>query len=153
MQDRQRTLTTPQTMWARRVAQERGALTHQSDVGERARLLRELAEDSLRDAYRLAGAILRDPAEAEDAVHDAFVAGWQKWPTLRDVDKFDAWFRRIVVNVCRERLRTPLMRALPIRWSVSSSPVAYRRCLDHRLPSRSARQESCVDPRVPRSSG
>ncbi len=106
MQDRHRTLTAPQTMWARRVAQEREALTHKPDADERARVFRELAEDSLRDAYRLAGAILRDPVEAEDATHDAFVTGWQKWSTLRDVTKFEAWFRRIVVNVCRERLRS-----------------------------------------------
>lgn len=105
MQDRQRALTTPQTMWARRVAQEQGALTRERALAERARAFRALAEDSLRDAYRLAAAVLRDPAEAEDAVHDAFVTGWQRWPTLRETDKFEGWFRRIVVNVCRERLR------------------------------------------------
>lgn len=85
-------------------------MKHGSDAEDRARAFRELAEDSLRDAYRLAGAILRDPAEAEDATHDAFVAGWQNWSTLRDVGKFDAWFRRIVVNVCRERLRSQRRR-------------------------------------------
>ena len=105
IQDRQSDLTSPQTMWARRVAQERGALTHERDEQERARAFRALAEDSLRDAYRLAGAILRDPVEAEDAVHDAFVIGWQKWTNLRDTSKFEAWFRRIVVNVCRDHLR------------------------------------------------
>jgi RNA polymerase sigma-70 factor (ECF subfamily) len=106
MADEQRALTTSHTMWAGRDAQGHGALTRQREVAERARVFRALAEESLHDAYRLAGAILRDPGEAEDAVHDAFVTGWQKWPTLRDASKFDAWFRRIVVNTCRKRLRS-----------------------------------------------
>lgn len=44
-------------------------------------------------------------AEAEDATHDAFEAAWRKWSTLRDPSRFDAWFQRILVNTCRNRLR------------------------------------------------
>ena len=33
------------------------------------------------------------------------MAAWQKWDSLRDHDKFERWFRRIVVNTCRDRLR------------------------------------------------
>ena len=86
------------------------ATAKQHDDLERAHAFRRLAESSLPDAYRLAGAILRDPAEAEDAVQDAFVIGWQKWSTLRDQSKFEPWFKRIVVNVCRERLRRAARR-------------------------------------------
>jgi RNA polymerase sigma factor (sigma-70 family) len=64
-----------------------------------------LARRSLDSSYRLAGLILRDATEAQDAVHDAFVQAWQRWSTLRDPSKFDAWFGRILVNVCRDRLR------------------------------------------------
>ena len=45
-----------------------------------------------------ARAILRDPVEAQDATHDAFVQAWRKWPTLRDPDRFEAWFDRILVE-------------------------------------------------------
>ena len=38
-----------------------------------------LADEHLDKAYRLARAILRDPAEAQDATHDAFVQAWRKW--------------------------------------------------------------------------
>ena len=38
-----------------------------------------LADEHLDRAYRLARAILRDPAEAQDATHDAFVQAWRKW--------------------------------------------------------------------------
>ena len=64
-----------------------------------------LADEHLDAAYRLAWAILRDPTEAEDATHDAFVQAWQKWPTLRDPDRFQGWFDRILINICRSRLR------------------------------------------------
>lgn len=64
-----------------------------------------LADEHLDDAYRLACAILRDPTEAQDATHDAFLQAWRKWGTLRDRDRFEAWFDRILVNTCRDRLR------------------------------------------------
>lgn len=63
-----------------------------------------LAEDHLDAAYRLARAILHDPAEAQDATHDAFVQAWRKWSTLRDPARFERWFDRILVNTCRNRL-------------------------------------------------
>ena len=49
--------------------------------------------------------ILRDPAEAQDATHDAFIQAWRKWSTLRDPLRFEAWFDRILVNACKDRLR------------------------------------------------
>jgi len=66
---------------------------------------RSLAERHLESSYRLGNAILGNPAEAEDAVHDAFVVAWRKWDSLRDLAKFEQWFKRIVVNTCRDRLR------------------------------------------------
>jgi RNA polymerase sigma-70 factor (ECF subfamily) len=65
---------------------------------------RRLADEHLDAAYRLARAILRDPIEAQDATHDAFEQAWRKWSTLRDPQRFGAWFDRILVNICRNRL-------------------------------------------------
>jgi RNA polymerase sigma-70 factor (ECF subfamily) len=56
-------------------------------------------------AYRLAGYILGDATEAQDAVQDALVKAWKNWSSLRNPDAFGAWFDRIVVNQCRDRLR------------------------------------------------
>jgi RNA polymerase sigma-70 factor (ECF subfamily) len=72
----------------------------------RAAAFRRLADSHLTEAYRLARLILRDGSEAEDAVHDAFVRAWKAWPTLRDQERFVPWFDRIVVNTCRNRLRS-----------------------------------------------
>jgi RNA polymerase sigma-70 factor (ECF subfamily) len=62
-------------------------------------------EDRLDATYRLARLILRDAQEAEDATHDAFVRAWRDHGRLRDPERFDAWFGRILVNACRDRLR------------------------------------------------
>lgn len=72
---------------------------------ERGRAFLRLADDHLDAAYRLARAILRDPTEAQDATHDAFIQAWRKWSTLRDPARFEPWFDRILVNACRNRLR------------------------------------------------
>jgi RNA polymerase sigma-70 factor (ECF subfamily) len=37
--------------------------------------------------------------------HDAFVAAWRGWATVRDEDRRDAWFGRILVNRCRDTMR------------------------------------------------
>jgi RNA polymerase sigma-70 factor (ECF subfamily) len=57
-------------------------------------------------AFRLAWAILGETGDAEDAVQDAFAMAWRKRDGLRDPARFDAWFGRILVNTCRERLRS-----------------------------------------------
>ena len=47
-----------------------------------------LLDRSLDRQYRLATAILGDPIEAEDAVHDAALVAWRGFGKLRDVDRF-----------------------------------------------------------------
>ena len=78
-----------------------------------------LADEHLDKAYRLARAILRDPTEAQDATHDAFVQAWRKWETLRDPSRFEPWFDRILVNTCRNRLRATYRQATDISAEVA----------------------------------
>ena len=75
-----------------------------ADVARRASFIAS-ARPSLDRAYRLAGLLLADATEAEDAVQDALVVAWQSFGTLREADRFGAWFDRILVNGCRDRLR------------------------------------------------
>jgi len=67
--------------------------------------VRRLLHARIDDAYRLATFILRDPWLAEDAVQEAALLAWDRRRTLRDIDRADGWFTRIVVNVCRDELR------------------------------------------------
>jgi RNA polymerase sigma-70 factor (ECF subfamily) len=63
------------------------------------------AHERVAAAYRLAGLLLGDAAEAQDAVQDALIKAWRGWGSLRDPASFAPWFDRIVVNVCRDRMR------------------------------------------------
>jgi len=78
---------------------------------------RELADRRINLAYGLAYAILRDRADAQDATHDAFIRAWDKWGSLHDVSRFEAWFDRILVNVCRNRLRRRSRWSPHIAWN------------------------------------
>ena len=57
------------------------------------------------DGYRLAGYLLGDADEAQDAVQEVLIKAWRSWSSLRDPERFGAWFDRILVNVCRDRMR------------------------------------------------
>jgi DNA-directed RNA polymerase specialized sigma24 family protein len=72
---------------------------------ERSAAFERLAEHHIESSYRMAALVLRDPNEAEDATHGAFVLAWRNWSSLRDSNRFEARFGRILTNVCRDRLR------------------------------------------------
>src|SRR5437773_2015893 len=72
----------------------------------------QFARQQVDGSYRLAVVLLGDPHDAQDATHDALLRAWQHWPDLRDEARFDAWFQRILVNECRNRLRR---RRSPVR--------------------------------------
>jgi RNA polymerase sigma-70 factor (ECF subfamily) len=75
----------------------------------------ELAGSELDRSYRLAGLILGDATDAEDAVQDALLQAWRSVATLRDPAMFQAWFDRILVNGCRDRVRRRrIVRFVPI---------------------------------------
>ena len=51
---------------------------------------------------RIARHILRDAELAEDATQDTLVRAWRDLPSLRDVERFDAWLYRLLVNACND---------------------------------------------------
>jgi RNA polymerase sigma-70 factor (ECF subfamily) len=57
-------------------------------------------------AYRLAWAILGDDEDAQDATQDALTTAWQRRSSLRDPENLEAWLSRILINKCRDRLRS-----------------------------------------------
>jgi RNA polymerase sigma-70 factor (ECF subfamily) len=75
------------------------------EIDSRADAFADLIDSQLNDAYRLAGYILGNAPDAEDAVQEAIMRAWQGWRGLRESERLEPWFDRIVVNVCRDRLR------------------------------------------------
>ena len=55
--------------------------------------------------FRLAGLLLGNAADAEDATQEAMLRAWRSATSLRDLSRVDAWLDGILVNVCRDRLR------------------------------------------------
>jgi RNA polymerase sigma-70 factor (ECF subfamily) len=55
--------------------------------------------------FGIATLILRDRQRAEDAVQEALVHAWRELPGLRDLDRFDAWLYRLIVNACADQGR------------------------------------------------
>ena len=55
--------------------------------------------------FRTALAVLGNEADARDATQQAFIASWSRLGALRDLERFDAWLGRILINECRMTLR------------------------------------------------
>ena len=68
-----------------------------------------------RRAARIAYHYLRDPAEVDEVVQDAFLKAFLHLPSFREDLFFELWFTRILVNACLDRLRAKTRRA---RWLV-----------------------------------
>lgn len=60
--------------------------------------------------YRIALTYMHNSADAQDAVHDAFLTYIQKAPRFFDVERERAWICRVTVNKCRDALRRRAVR-------------------------------------------
>jgi RNA polymerase sigma-70 factor (ECF subfamily) len=90
---------------ARRIAQ--------GDVHAFERLLRRFN----RSLYRVARAILKDDAEAEDVVQESMFRAYRAMPTFRGDARLSTWLIRIVANEALGRLRQRVRRGavVPLR--------------------------------------
>ncbi len=65
-------------------------------------------------AYRLALSIVRAPADAEDVVQDAFLRAWRDIGSLREADRWPAWFRRLIVRSALDQARRRRVREIDL---------------------------------------
>ncbi|MCG8416820.1 MAG: sigma-70 family RNA polymerase sigma factor [Proteobacteria bacterium] len=90
---------------------------HAVDAAEPAHERREiilgrLTDKAARRGLRIAQDLLRNPAEAEDAVQDALARACEACDRLRDLEAAESWFYRILTNVCLRGLRRRRLRQL-----------------------------------------
>lgn len=64
-----------------------------------------LVLESSDTLYRVSMSMLKNEADAQDAVHDAILTAYQKQNTLRREEFFKTWLVRILINVCNKQLR------------------------------------------------
>ena len=88
----------------------------------------ELVDADGDRCFAIAFRILRDYEAAQDAVQQAFLLAWRDLPKLRDVERYDVWLHRLLVNACyeesrRQRRWTSRIRALPIDGPATPDPT------------------------------
>ena len=79
----------------------------------------QIVDRQQRRSSRIAYHYLRDPAEVDEVVQDAFLKAFLHLPSFREDLFFELWFTRILVNACLDRLKARNRRA---RWLVPSDP-------------------------------
>jgi RNA polymerase sigma-70 factor (ECF subfamily) len=76
----------------------------------------ELVARHQRRAARIAYHYLRDAADVDEAVQDAFVKAYSHLGTFREELPFEVWFTRILINGCLDRIKARTRRE---RWMTS----------------------------------
>jgi RNA polymerase sigma-70 factor (ECF subfamily) len=76
----------------------------------------ELVARHQRRASRIAFHYLRDAADADEAVQDAFIKAYSHLASFREELPFEVWFTRILINGCLDRIKARNRRE---RWIVS----------------------------------
>ncbi|HEY6213917.1 MAG TPA: RNA polymerase sigma factor [Vicinamibacterales bacterium] len=94
----------------------------------------ELVTLHQRRASRIAFQYLRDAAEADEAVQDAFVKVFSHISGYREAWPFEVWFTRILINGCLDRRKARTRRD---RWFVPTD-VESGEGVDAQAAARSA---------------
>jgi RNA polymerase sigma-70 factor, ECF subfamily len=81
-----------------------------TDVTGRDDPLGEWVQARYARAYRTAVLICGNPADAEEALQDAFLRAWRFRDALPDGPRRDAWLYRVLVNACYSKLRHEVPR-------------------------------------------
>lgn len=72
-----------------------------------------------RMLYRLARSILKDEADAEDAVQEAYFAAYRNITSFRGGSKLSTWLGRIVINEAYSRLRKQKHAAVVVPFATA----------------------------------
>jgi RNA polymerase sigma-70 factor (ECF subfamily) len=99
-----------------RLAIEIRTLVEHGNMDEARERFSDLVGIHQRRASRIAYQYLRDAAEADEAVQDAFVKVFAHITSYRETWPFEVWFTRILINGCLDRRKA---RARRDRWFVS----------------------------------
>lgn len=100
-----------------RLAVEIRTLVSRGEMDEARERFAGLVSTHQRRALRIAFQYLRDAAEADEAVQDAFIKVFTHITSYRDAWPFEVWFTRILINGCLDRRKA---RARRERWFVPS---------------------------------
>lgn len=58
-----------------------------------------------KQLYRIAFSYMKNPEDAMDCVQDALLRAVEKSEGLKKPEYFDTWIVRVLINICKDRLR------------------------------------------------
>lgn len=97
-----------------------------------------------RSLYRIAYAYLHNDADAADAVQEALLRAWEKRRSLRQQAYFGTWLTRILINVCKQKIRrarptVPLQEESAVDDGMDNELLALKTAMEqldfsHRIP-------------------
>jgi len=61
--------------------------------------------ENQRRVFQIAYGILGNPADAEEVAQEVFLRAYQKFPSLREAEKFGAWANRVTFRLALNRQR------------------------------------------------
>jgi RNA polymerase sigma-70 factor (ECF subfamily) len=126
-----------------RVAVEVKALQAAGKLAAARERFAELVGRHQRRALRIAFHYVRDAADADEAVQDAFIKAYLHIGTFREELPFEVWFTRILINGCLDRIKARKRRE---RWIAPPplDPSGVERNPADYLPSRGPSPEDLV---------
>jgi len=126
-----------------RVAVDVKALQAAGQLDEARERFSELVTRHQRRASRIAFHYVRDAADADEAVQDAFIKAYTHLGTFREELPFEVWFTRILINGCLDRIKARKRRE---RWIAPPAldPSGLERNPAEYLPSRGPSPEEHV---------
>lgn len=114
------------------------------DLAASFELFYETERDGLFAALYL---ITRNPHEAEELMHDAFLKVWERWERVRDMDRPAGYLYRTAMNAFRGRYRRTAIARRFFGWAYQRDPLADvegRDELDRALAALTVRQRAAV---------
>jgi RNA polymerase sigma-70 factor (ECF subfamily) len=86
-------------------------------------LFSQIVTRQQRRASRIAWHYLRDAADADEAVQDAFVKAFTHIASFQRDLSFEVWLTRILINGCLDRQKARTRRS---RWMLSAADAGHR---------------------------
>ena len=111
-----------------RLAIEIRSLVEHGQLDEARERFTGLVTTHQRRAVRIAYQYLRDAAEADEAVQDAFVKVFSHIASYREAWPFEVWFTRILINGCLDRRKARVRRD---RWLVPADDTNGQASFSH----------------------
>ena len=94
--------------------------------------------------YRLAMAQLRHREDADDTYQDVFLKLIRHQPEFQNPAHQKAWFIRVTVNTCKDRLKKASRRDLPLEEATASAAVPEQTGLEDALARLSERDRALI---------